>query len=115
MVATHSLNRKKRLITDIKLYIKISKRIEDADRNNTNIQLGYRDGIRQRKMCQAHTENWKKIKNEEVELPNQERIRTLGGKKNYKNQEILEVDPIKQAKIKEKKKKRKKISRSSER
>ena len=40
---------------------------------------------------------------ERIELPNQERIRTLGGKKN-KYLEILKTDTIKQAKIKEKEK-----------
>ena len=37
-----------------------------------------------------------------MEQPNQERIRTLGGKENYKYSGILEVDPIKQVKMKEK-------------
>ena len=37
-----------------------------------------------------------------IELPNQERIRTLGEKENYKCLVILEVD-IKQAEMKEKK------------
>ena len=39
---------------------------------------------------------------EGIELPNQERIRTVGEKENYKD--ILEVDRIKQAKKKTKKK-----------
>ena len=44
---------------------------------------------------------------EGMEQPNQEKGRTLGEKENYKYLGLLEADPIKQAKIKEKKKKRK--------
>ena len=39
---------------------------------------------------------------EGIELPNQERNRTLEEKENYKYLEILEADTIKQAKMKEK-------------
>ena len=39
---------------------------------------------------------------EEIELLNQEKIRTLGKKENYKYLGILEVDTIKQAEMKEK-------------
>ena len=39
---------------------------------------------------------------EGIELPNQERIRRLGEKANYKYSEILEVDTIKQVEMKEK-------------
>ena len=37
-----------------------------------------------------------------MELPNQEKIRTLGGKETYKYLGILEADTIKQVKMKEK-------------
>ena len=39
---------------------------------------------------------------EGIELPNQERIRTLGEKENYKYLWILKSDTIKQAEMKEK-------------
>ena len=39
---------------------------------------------------------------ERIELPNQEPIRMLGDKENYKYSAILEVDIIKQVEIKEK-------------
>ena len=39
---------------------------------------------------------------EGIELPNQEKIRTLGEKETYKYLEILKADTIKQAEIKEK-------------
>ena len=44
----------------------------------------------------------KKTNNEGIELPNQERIRTLGEKENYKYLGDLEEDTPKQAKMKEK-------------
>ena len=37
-----------------------------------------------------------------MELPNQEKIRTLGEKETYKYLEILEADTIKQVEMKEK-------------
>ena len=40
---------------------------------------------------------------EGIELPNQESIRMLGEKENYKYLGILEVDTLKQEKMKEKK------------
>ena len=40
-----------------------------------------------------------------IELPNQEKIRVLGEKETYKNLGILEVDTVKQVKMKEKIKK----------
>ena len=49
--------------------------------------------------------NGKRLITEGIELTNQERIRTLGEKKNYKNLWIFEVDTIKQAEMKERKRK----------
>ena len=43
---------------------------------------------------------------EGIELPNQERMRTLGEKETYKYKGILEADTIKEMKMKEKNKKR---------
>ena len=40
--------------------------------------------------------NWKRWITEEIKLPNQGRIRTLGEKENYKYLGMLEVDTIKQ-------------------
>ena len=36
-----------------------------------------------------------------IKLPNQEKIRTLGKKENYKNFEIFEADTIKNVQLKE--------------
>ena len=46
--------------------------------------------------------NWKRGKTKKIKLPNQKRIRTFWGKENYLCLEILEVDPIKKAEMKEK-------------
>ena len=46
-------------------------------------------------------ESGKKEITEGIELPNQDRIRTLGKKKNYKWLGILEADTIKEAKMKD--------------
>ena len=48
---------------------------------------------------------------ERIELPNQERIRTFGGKETYKYLTIVEADTIKQVKMKEKKYLRRTIKR----
>ena len=48
--------------------------------------------------------SWK-IK-ERIELPNQERIKTLREKENFKYLGILEVETIKQAEVREKNKER---------
>ena len=42
-----------------------------------------------------HIKKRKKTNNGRIELPNQERIRTLGEKKNYEYSGILEADTIK--------------------
>ena len=57
----------------------------------------------------------KRQRTEGRELPNQERIRTLGGKETYKHFGILEADTIKQAEMKKKKKKEKNASEERER
>ena len=46
-------------------------------------------------MCHANNEKWKKTM-EGIELPNQENIRILGEKENYKYLGIFKVDTIKQ-------------------
>ena len=43
-------------------------------------------------MCNAYNESDKKRNNEGTELPNQESIRILGEKENYKYLGILEAD-----------------------
>ena len=53
----------------------------------------------------ANNEKWKKKGTEGIEIPNQERIRTLGEKETYKYLGILEMDTIKQEEMKEKHKK----------
>ena len=50
-------------------------------------------------MCHANKET---RKTEGIELPNQEKIRTIGGKENYKYLGILEADTVKQDRNKRK-------------
>ncbi len=54
-------------------------------------------------MCHANNEKQKMT--ERIELPNQEKIRTLGEKETYKYLGILEADTIEQVEMKEKIKK----------
>ena len=49
-------------MADIKLFAKMEKNWE-FDANNKNMQSGYRNGIRHRKMYQADNEKWKKTNN----------------------------------------------------
>ena len=54
-------------------------------------------------MCHDRGEKkGKKETSEGIELPSQEKIRTLGEKENYKYLGILEADMIKQTEMKEK-------------
>ena len=80
------------------------KRIGNTNAGSENIQLRYRDGIRH-KRCDMIIKNGKRQMMEGLELPNQEKIKTLGEKETYKYLGILEADTIKQAEIKEKIKK----------
>ena len=41
---------------DIKRFAKNEKKIGDSSTNNKNIELGYKNGIGYRKMCNAHKE-----------------------------------------------------------
>ena len=54
-------------------------------------------------MCHAANENWgkRRKKTKGIKQENQERIRTLGEKENYKYMGILEADTIEQTKVKE--------------
>ena len=63
-------------------------------------------------MCHANNEKQEKQITHGIELLNQERIRTLGEKKNYKYLGILEANTIKQAEMKEKN--NKKVSQTNE-
>ena len=53
-------------------------------------------------MRHAHNKKVRKDITEEIELPNQKRIRMLREKETYKYLVILEVDTVKQVKMKEK-------------
>ena len=88
-------------IDDIKLLAKNEKELETNTRN-TNIQSGHRDGIWQRKMRHASNENGKRYLADGLELPNQDKITTLGEKGTYKYLGILEPITIKQVEMKEK-------------
>ena len=85
---------------DIKLFAKNEKELVTNTRNY-NIQPWYRNGIWHRKMCHACNENGKTT-SEGMELPNQDKIRTLGENETYKYLGILEADTIKQVEIKDK-------------
>ena len=50
-------------------------------------------------MCYVHNEKRKEQIMEEIDLPNQERVRTLGEKENYKYLGIFVADTIKQVKM----------------
>ena len=78
------------------------KRTGDLHANSKNIQPSYRNGIWHSKICHAQNENGKRNTTERIEQPNQEIIRTLGEKENYKYLGILKKDNIKQAETKEK-------------
>ena len=52
-------------------------------------------------MYHAHNEKGRKTKNRKIELPNQERIRTLGEKANYNYLGTVDAGSIKQVLMKE--------------
>ena len=76
---------------DIKLFAKNEKELE------TLIQTIRIYRIWHWKICHADNEKWKR---EVIVKPNQERIKMIGEKENYKCLGMLEVDTIKQAKMK---------------
>ena len=51
-------------------------------------------------MCHASNESGKRRLTDGMELPNQDKIRTLGEKETYKSLGILEADTIKQVEMK---------------
>ena len=51
-------------------------------------------------MCDANNEKWKTTNDGRKELPNQEKIRTLGEKEAYKYLGKLEADTIKHVEMK---------------
>ena len=70
------------------------------------VESGYRIEFRIEKCDVLMMRSEKSKPAEEIELPNQECMRTLGEKENYWFSEILEADTIKQAEMKEKIKKK---------
>ena len=61
------------------------KRIEEPDTNNKNIHPEYRNKIWHEKLCDANAKKGKKKERMKgIELPNEEIIRKLGEKENYK-------------------------------
>ena len=85
---------------DIKLFAKNEKELETLNTHMENIQSGHRDGIWHRIMMKSGRRHM----TEGMELPNQEKIRTLE-EKNHRYLGTLEVDTTKQAEMKEKTKK----------
>ena len=75
---------------DIKLFAKKWKRTENFNTCSYNIQSGHRDGTWHRKIFQANNE--KRQTMDGIELPNQDKISTLGEKATYKYLSILEAE-----------------------
>ena len=90
---------------DMKLFAKKKRKIGDSDANNRYI-LYIRMKFDIDKRATFIMISVKREITERIELPNQERIRTLREKENDKNLGILEADSIKQAEIKGKNKKK---------
>ena len=79
--------------------------IGNSNIGRQNMQSLYRDGIWQRKMCSTNNKSGKQQMKKEIDLPKEEKNRTLGEMLSKKHLEELEVDTIKYAEIKEKRKK----------
>ena len=71
-------------------------RLGDSDTSHKNIHRWYRDEIWYRKTCYIRNEKCKRWITEEIQMPNQERIRSIGEKENYKHLGILKANTIKQ-------------------
>ena len=84
-----------------KIICKKSKRIGNSYTHRHNIQPGHRNGIWHRKMCMLVMKSGKRHMTDGIELPNQDRIRTLEEKESYKYLGILEADTIKQVQMKD--------------
>ena len=86
----------------IKLFAKNKKGLETLIQAmriySQDIGIGF--GIKKCALLLMKSRKWHMT--EGIELPNQEKIRTLGEKENYKYLGILEVDTIKQVEMKEK-------------
>ena len=94
-------------MNDIKMLAENEKELE-TDRNNKNIQPGYRNGILHRKICQSHDENWIKInngRNRSAKTKKNQKKMKIEENENIKYLGILKAEPIKQMEMKEKKKK----------
>ena len=103
--ATNFINRRKNQPHNVnghQIPCKKWKRIENSTTGSDDIQPRYKDGIFHRKMCYAKIKSEKRQMTEGIELPNQEKIRTIGEKEIYKYLGILEAG-TKQADMKEKK------------
>ena len=87
---------------DIKLFAKNEKELETRMQTIKiySQDIGMEFGIE--KCAMLIMKNGKRQITEGTELPNQERIKTLGEKENHKYFGILEADTIKQAEMKEK-------------
>ena len=72
------------------------KRIGNSDTRSQNIQSGHRNGIWLRKCAMLVIKSGKRHFTDEMELPNQDKIRTFGEKETYKYLWILEADTMKQ-------------------
>ena len=85
------------------MYMDDKKRkwIGNSDTSNKYIQLGYRNGIWDRKMCQDDNETWKETNNGSKRTAKSKMNRTLWEKEDDKYLGILEADTIKREEMKE--------------
>ena len=65
------------------MYMDNIKLFAKNEKGSENIQSGHWDGIWHRNMPHANMKSGKGHKTEGMELPNQEKIRTLGEKETY--------------------------------
>ena len=76
------------------------KRIGNPNTRSKNIQSGHRNGIWHKKCTMLRIKSRKQHIMDRMELPNQDKVRTLGEKEISKYLGILEADTIKQEKMK---------------
>ena len=93
---------------DIRLFAKNKKELETLIQAEYSQDIGIEFVIEKCVMLIMKSGRWHTTKG--IELPNQEKIRTLGEMEIYTYLGILEADTIKHAEMKEKKKEKKSIS-----
>ena len=87
---------------EIKLFVKNEKELGNSNSSSENIHSNTRMEFVIEKCAMQVMKSGKRHLTDGMEIPNQDKIRTLGEKETYKYLGILEADTIKQEKIKEK-------------